>query len=201
MCLCLCVKHDHAYVPLVINTFRSFPHSWIITGFVSRLTRRVSLVEEELLTFPEHLSSAPVFIGVRVTRSLALCVCFVERCLSCCLFSFGHCVVCPSNYGYWLPRWYLQIPLATIAPITHYSIFTQTVGSSCYPCSIFKPFLHTTHSFILLHFCCFAFTNCYFVFSPWLVGSLRFTDFVLFTLFCLDFEFMYRFFVNLKVYF
>ena len=86
MCLCLCVKHDHAYVPLVINTFRSFPHSWIITGFLSRLTRRVSLVEEELLTFPEHLSSAPVFIAVRVTRSLALCVCFVERCLSCCLF-------------------------------------------------------------------------------------------------------------------
>jgi hypothetical protein len=29
------------------------------------------LVEEELLTFPEHLSSPPVFIGVRVTRSLA----------------------------------------------------------------------------------------------------------------------------------
>jgi hypothetical protein len=31
--------------------------------------------EEELPTLPEHLSSPPVFSGVRVTRSLVLCVC------------------------------------------------------------------------------------------------------------------------------
>jgi len=30
------------------------------------------------------------------TRSLILCVDFVDRCLSCCPFSFGHCVVCSS---------------------------------------------------------------------------------------------------------
>ena len=35
----------------------------------------------------------PSFSGVRVTRSLVLCVCFVDRCLSFCTFSFGHCVV------------------------------------------------------------------------------------------------------------
>ena len=30
-----------------------------------------------------------------------LCVCFVDRCLSFCPFSFGHCVVCPSSiYGF-----------------------------------------------------------------------------------------------------
>ena len=39
----------------------------IITGFVTRLTRRVSLVEQELLTLPERLSSPPVFSEVRVT--------------------------------------------------------------------------------------------------------------------------------------
>ena len=39
----------------------------IITGFVTRLTRRVSLVEQELPTLPERLSSPPVFIEVRVT--------------------------------------------------------------------------------------------------------------------------------------
>ena len=33
-----------------------------------------------------------VFSGLRVTRSLVLCVCFVDRCLSFCPFSFGHCV-------------------------------------------------------------------------------------------------------------
>ena len=58
------------------------------------MSRRVSLVEKELLTLPEHLSSPPVFSGIRVTRSLVLYVCFIDRCLSFCTFSFGHCVVC-----------------------------------------------------------------------------------------------------------
>ena len=41
-----------------------------------------------------------VFSGIRVTRSLVLCVCFVDRCLSFCNFSFGHYVVCSSSiYG------------------------------------------------------------------------------------------------------
>ena len=73
---------DHRYVPLVVNTSRSFPHSRLIIGFVSRLTRREPLVEHELLTLPEQLSSPPVFGGVRGTRSLVLYVCFVDRCLS-----------------------------------------------------------------------------------------------------------------------
>jgi hypothetical protein len=50
-------------------------------GFVTRLTRRVSLVEQELVTLPEYPSSPLVFSGVRVSRSLVLCVCFVDRCL------------------------------------------------------------------------------------------------------------------------
>ena len=45
---------------------------------------------------------SPVFSGVRFTRSLVICVCFVDRCLSFCPFSFGHCVVCPSTYGFCL---------------------------------------------------------------------------------------------------
>ena len=39
-------------------------------------------MEQELLTLPKHPSTSPVFSGVRVTRSLVLCVCFVDRCLS-----------------------------------------------------------------------------------------------------------------------
>ena len=60
---------------------------------VTRVTRRVPLVKE-LLTLPEHLHSPPVYNGVRVTQSLALCVCFVDCCLSfffwpfCCLSFF-----------------------------------------------------------------------------------------------------------------
>jgi hypothetical protein len=37
-------------------------------------------MEQELLTLPKHLSSPPIFSGVRVTRSLVLCVCSVDRC-------------------------------------------------------------------------------------------------------------------------
>jgi hypothetical protein len=83
----------------------------------TRLTRRVSLVEQELLTIPEHMSSPPVFSGVRVTRSLILYVCFVDRCLSFCTFSFGNCAVCSSSiYGFWLPLWYLQTLLTFKSP-------------------------------------------------------------------------------------
>jgi hypothetical protein len=58
------------------------------------------------------MSSPPVFSGVRVTRSLVLYKYFVDRYLSFCTFSFGHCVVCSSSiYGFWLPLWYLQILL------------------------------------------------------------------------------------------
>jgi hypothetical protein len=82
----------------------SSPHSRLITGFVTRLTRRVSLVEQEPFTLPGHLRSPPVFSGVRVARSLVLCVCFVYRFLCFCYFSFGHCVVFPSSiYRFWLP--------------------------------------------------------------------------------------------------
>jgi hypothetical protein len=84
-------------------------HLWLITWFVIRLTPRVPLVKQDLLTLTEHLSSPVVLNGVRVTLSLVLCVCFVNRCLSFCAFSFGHCVICPSSiYRFWLPLWYLQ---------------------------------------------------------------------------------------------
>ena len=33
----------------------------------------------------------PVFSEIRVTRSLVLSVCYLDRCLSFCPFSFGHC--------------------------------------------------------------------------------------------------------------
>ena len=55
------------------------------------------LVEQELPTLPEHLSSPPV-----------------DRCLSFCTFSFCHCVVCSSIYGFWLPIWYIQTLLYSI---------------------------------------------------------------------------------------
>ena len=115
------VTNDHGYLPLVVNTPRSFPRSWLIIRFVTRLTRRVSLVEQELPTLTEHLSSPPVFSGVRVTRSLVLYVFLVDRCLSFCSFSFGHWVVCSSSiYEFLLPLWYLQTLLTKNVPLDYW---------------------------------------------------------------------------------
>jgi hypothetical protein len=51
------VTNDHGYVPLVVSTSRFLPRSWLmITGFVTRLIRRVSLVDQELLTLPEQFT-------------------------------------------------------------------------------------------------------------------------------------------------
>ena len=83
----LCHKNDHGYVPLFENTCRSFPHSWLITEFITILTGHVPLVEQELPTLLDHLSSHSVFSRIRVTLSVGSCVCFVDRCLSFCTFS------------------------------------------------------------------------------------------------------------------
>jgi len=85
-----CCKH----VP-VLSSFMTYHRN------VTRVTRLVPLVEQELLTLPEHLSSSPVFSGVRVTplstiftRSLVLCEIFCRSLFvpltifvwpSCCL--------------------------------------------------------------------------------------------------------------------
>jgi hypothetical protein len=81
---------------------------------ITRLPRQVSLVEQQLLTLPEHPSSLQVVSGVCVTLSLVLYVCFVDRCLFFCHFSVGYYVVCPSLIcGFWLPLWYHQTLLPT----------------------------------------------------------------------------------------
>ena len=107
-------NHDMEYLchkwPRICSTCRN--HFAVLSSFVAyhqfvtRLTRRMSLVEQELLTIPEHLGSLPVFSGVRVTRSVVLCVCFVDSCLSFCTF----CLFL-FDIRFWLPIWYLQILL------------------------------------------------------------------------------------------
>ena len=55
------------------------------------VTRRVPLVEQELLTIPEYLSS-PFFSGVHVTRSIVFCVMFCRS--SFVLLSFFFFSLC-----------------------------------------------------------------------------------------------------------
>ena len=65
------------------------------------------IYKEYNITFPEHLSSSPVFSGVRVTRSLVLYVIFVVRYCPFVLFLLA--IVCSSS----IDRWYLQTLLHT----------------------------------------------------------------------------------------
>ena len=53
----------------------------------------------------------PVYYGVHVDQSLAFSVVF---CRFLFIFSpFGHYIVSPSIYGFYLPLWYLQTFLIT----------------------------------------------------------------------------------------
>jgi len=90
-----------------------------ICVYVTRFTR-VLLVDQELLILPEHLDSSPVFSGVRVTRSLVLCACFIDRCLFFCTLSF------------WPLCWYLQSLLDYKPLIVNCGIKTTTVIIYCH---------------------------------------------------------------------
>jgi hypothetical protein len=48
--------NDHWYLPFDVITIWLFPPSWLITGFVTRVTRQVALVEQDLFTHPDNLS-------------------------------------------------------------------------------------------------------------------------------------------------
>jgi hypothetical protein len=63
----MCVTNEHDYGPHIVSTSRSVLHSILITEFISR-------VEQDLLTPTEHLSTPTVIGGVRVARSVAVCV-------------------------------------------------------------------------------------------------------------------------------
>ena len=71
-------------------------------------------------------SGAPEFTpGFRMVRVARLSVyCFVDRCMSICPFSFGHCVVCPpSTYGFLLPLCYLKTVYTYIPVHTQHESF------------------------------------------------------------------------------
>jgi hypothetical protein len=81
---------------------------------------------------PEHPSSFPVFGGVHVTRSLVLCTCFVDRCLSFCPFVaivlsvfLGFTV---SDYPYGI----FKLFLPSDAPLFSQSNFKSSLRRFCW---------------------------------------------------------------------
>ena len=96
-----------------------------------------------------ELPTLSVLSGVRVTRSLDWCVCFVDRCLSSCPFSLDHCVVCPSSiYGFWLSLWYLQTFFSHTILCNHWNYIEKNTTKKIVRVDIeftsFSWFLHGT---------------------------------------------------------
>ena len=86
----MCVTNDHEYVPCVVIIIRSFHHSWhhraSSNNTSTGATSGTGLVNPS--GAPEFI---PYFSGVRVTRSLVLCVlcvCLVDICLYLLYFFF-----------------------------------------------------------------------------------------------------------------
>jgi hypothetical protein len=120
--------YDHIY-STCRKHYRSFSYSWLATGFVTKVIRRVSLVEQKMLTIPKHLCSPLVFSEFRVARSLLFCVLFcrspfvlfllviklsVLRLTGFCIFKLLYVYwwgVCEIRFSY--PFWHFHISLHT----------------------------------------------------------------------------------------
>ena len=63
----ICVTYEHGYDPFCSH------HNPVLSSFMT-YHRDGTLVEKKLTTIPKHISSSPVFSGIRVAQSLALYV-------------------------------------------------------------------------------------------------------------------------------
>ena len=124
----------------------------------SKVTRRLILMEQEFIPFQIILMYSWFYNGARVTRSLVLCVYFVDRCLSFCTF-FGNCVVCPSStYGFRFPLWYLQTVLTLPENMSELTIVLGFVLVNPF-CVVFFRSLFLRFSFSYCVVCPFSINN------------------------------------------
>ena len=101
--------HHWHHVPHANDKYNVYCHTIyefinLKSNFVTRETRPVVLVKHEHITLPEHLSSPPVYSGIRVVRSVVFCVVFCRS-----LFvplSFFFWPLCCLSFIDW---WYFQI--------------------------------------------------------------------------------------------
>ena len=85
---------------LYLVTYTDVQHDFHIRECPCRITlpRRVSLVEQELIRFPEQVSSSALYVCV--------CLWFLLLNLKFYVHHFIiHCSVCPSIYDIWLLFW------------------------------------------------------------------------------------------------
>ena len=104
------VWYEHeGYVPFLAITTWSFPHSWIAITLVAKVTPRLSLVEQELLTLPGQMRYL-WFLGCSCCSIFMFSVYyFVYNCSIFCPFSHCHCLIYASSVDrFWSSLSYFQ---------------------------------------------------------------------------------------------
>ena len=91
-CMSVSQVTTYIYVPFVGMTI---PYSCLITGCVTRVTRRVPLVEQELLIHPKHMCFVEFVFSVQ--RFVSLCFSFYPFYLR---FTSSHYLLITSNFSY-----------------------------------------------------------------------------------------------------
>ena len=84
----------------VVLTIHPVLHSWLINGCVTKITRRMLLVEETINTLTEHLSSCPDISHVRVNNLLRFVGMGILR---ICIFMFNFIILFSA---FWHSMWY-----------------------------------------------------------------------------------------------
>jgi hypothetical protein len=78
--------------------------------------------------------------------------CFVDRCLSFVPFSFGHCVVCPVIYGFWLPLWYI---------LTFLKYANQCIFFNIYKCDTLYFIYTKVYQWLATALCFCGYSDCH----------------------------------------
>ena len=116
----ICIIDDRGYVPfVVVRTTFSFPLSSLFTWFLTRVTRRVALLKQELIVISVHLSSFLFFSGFCFTHLTSKsCISTYPHWLWLChrlpgirSLCRGHYLVLLSSSVTFLPRVTRRVPI------------------------------------------------------------------------------------------
>jgi hypothetical protein len=86
----------------VIITFPSlFPLSWLVNWLLTRVTRPVALVEQELPTLPHLVCLPPSFSGILVAYSFSHLWCFIDYFVVFLSFFVWSLCCLPFDFRFW----------------------------------------------------------------------------------------------------
>ena len=154
------VIHNYLYNNTFYSAVVLFEQSHF--GFIppQGFIRQVPLVQQELPTLPEHLSSPPVFSGVFVTQSSVFCVMFCRSLFV--LLNFFFLPFCCLSFDLWI----LITPLVSSNPsfFAHFCLWTYLMKVILFLTRVTVTYTTILYIYVLLHWLYFVWylvTSCY----------------------------------------